>query len=76
MRDSVRAADRHLEHENARVDWAEHQASEGEKRDIVCLFSVDSIYWRRVLTARVYGSLIRPVGTNRTGWTQISDVVG
>ena len=48
------AADRQLEDENPRVGWTEQQASADPKRDISCLFSECSIYWRRVSTARVY----------------------
>ena len=64
-----------LAHENPRVGWAEHQASAGQKRDISCLFSVGCIYWRCASAARLCGSLIRPVGPNRTGWTRSSDAV-
>ena len=74
--DSLRAADRQLEHENARVGWAEHQASASPKHDISCLFYVGFIYWLCNLATRVYGSLIRPVGPNLCGWTQISDAIG
>ena len=70
-RDGLHAANRQLEHEDARVGWAEHQASAGQKCDISCLFSVGFIYGRRVSAARVYASLIRPVGPN-----QIANVVG
>ena len=75
-RDGLCTADRQLEDGNLRVSWAEHQTSAGPKRDISCLFSVCSIYWRRVSAARVYGSLIRPVGPNRTGWTQTHMAIG
>ena len=51
------AADRQLEDENPRLCLTEQQASADPKRDISCLFSECSIYWRRVSTARVYALL-------------------
>ena len=59
-RDGLRAADRQLEHEHACVGWAEHQASAGQKLNIVCLvLHVSTILWFRswIPTTRVRPSL-------------------
>ena len=68
-RNGLSAADRRIDGENPRVDWAEHQTSSDPKRDISCLFSPCSSYWHRAMAACIYDSLIRPVGPNRTEWT-------
>ena len=72
-RDGVRTADRQLEGENLRIGWAEHQASADPNSNIFGFSLTSPLYWRRVLAACVYASLLQPVGPDHTRWTQTRD---